>query len=119
MFGGPPSPFLVSSDGASTALEKGGVPIGMGALAPPPDEGSGCFQPGQRLLLYTDGISDYESRQGLMYGAERLRESFCSMGSSSLEEIKTALLRDLEVFGEGAQEKDDMSFLLMEFHRQK
>lgn len=116
---GHPPPFLVSSDGASAALEKGGVPIGMGALAPPPDEGSGCFQPGQRLLLYTDGISDYETREGLMYGAERLRESFCSMGSSSLEEIKAALLRDLDLFGEGAQATDDMSFLLMEFHRQK
>jgi CYTH domain-containing protein/serine phosphatase RsbU (regulator of sigma subunit) len=116
---GHPPPFLLSSDGTSIALEQGGVPIGMGTLAPPPDEGSGCFQPGQRLLLYTDGISGYETQEGMMYGSERLLEMFCTMGTLSLEEIKAGLLRDIEGFGEGMEAKDDMSFLLMEFQREE
>ncbi|MBU1058516.1 MAG: fused response regulator/phosphatase [Proteobacteria bacterium] len=116
---GHPSPFLVSSDGDSLALKEGGVPIGMGTLAPPPDEGSGCFQAGQRLLLYTDGVSEYETREGLMYGSQRLQEILRGMVTSPLAEVKAALLQDIREFGEGMEAKDDMSFLLMEFHREE
>ena len=50
------------------------VPIGLGLLAGPPEVGQERLQPGDRLLLHTDGVTEARNEQGEFFGNERLED---------------------------------------------
>jgi serine phosphatase RsbU (regulator of sigma subunit) len=60
---------------------------------------------GDVLLLYTDGITEAWRKGSIpgrrdpkkdMFGIERLKDIFCSMGNRSTQEIKVSILKELE-----------------------
>ena len=65
------APMLVRADGGVSRLDAGGVVLGVF-----PDwvygQDSICLAPGDRLLLYSDGITEAENRHGEEFGEERL-----------------------------------------------
>ena len=59
---GHPPPLLVDPDGTATYLETpAGLPLGLGQGY---RGGSVAWTPGQRLLMYTDGLSEARDRDG-------------------------------------------------------
>lgn len=64
-------PILVRSDGSQHTLETGGLLLGVIADVHF-EEGSLELERGDRLVLYTDGISEADDGTGEMYGEERL-----------------------------------------------
>ncbi|GGY59011.1 hypothetical protein GCM10010363_45360 [Streptomyces omiyaensis] len=67
------------------------------------------FAPGDRLLLYTDGVSETRDRAGVFYPLEERARQWSAVPSAQVPEL---LHRDLAAYGAGALD-DDVAALLV------
>jgi sigma-B regulation protein RsbU (phosphoserine phosphatase) len=67
---------------------------------------------GDRLLFYTDGITERFSPQGEMYGVERLLERFRSSDGGGPESAIAWIMSDVEAFADGRPAEDDQTLLV-------
>ncbi len=77
------------------------------------DEGEISIEPGDKLIMFTDGITETMDNERRIYGDERLSEIVCQVGSYSAQETIDALIMDWEEFRNGAPVRDDMSLLVL------
>jgi sigma-B regulation protein RsbU (phosphoserine phosphatase) len=70
------------------------------------------LQPGDRILMYTDGITERFSKDGNTYGEERLLRQLESDGDPQPEELLTAIMKDVNDFAAGRAASDDQALLL-------
>jgi len=84
-------PLLVSGDSITT-VEDGNLPVG---LVPAVEFQSTRVQlnPGDRLLLVTDGVTEAENAEGEFFGMERL-EQCCKDGFAAIEQAVTVFRGD-------------------------
>lgn len=106
--GGHPLPIVVRADGTMELLREGGTLIGMGGLVPY-DEGEISLLPGDRLYLYSDGVTEYFSKSGELFGEERLFDFLCQCRSLPVDLLLKRLLEVLQDFGGGRPPGDDVS----------
>ena len=71
-------------------------------------------QPGDRLVLFTDGLTEAPGAQGGTYGLERLLTLLRGRREQSLEAWREAIWEDLAGFVDG-DFPDDVAFILTEF----
>ncbi len=106
--------LLLRPDGTIQRLDVGGPLIGLdGAL--PFDEGEVFLTGGDRLLLYTDGITEYRNNAEEQYGIDRLQYSMKKHAEKPLEDWLKQLFQDLMVFGQRRPVQDDVSLLGLEW----
>jgi phosphoserine phosphatase RsbU/P len=105
---GHPPPFLVRA-GEVARLDATGLPIGMFC--------SGRFtsrivqlEPGETLLLYTDGLLEAQNATGVEYGIERLAALAASANRQPKATVD-ACLRDLAAFRGAPGADDDLTIL--------
>jgi phosphoserine phosphatase RsbU/P len=81
-----------------------------------------CFEhpigEGDRVLFYTDGITEREDNHGNMYETHRLMEALRASWRSSHQELVNALVTDVKRFAGGREAADDQTLLLMGFAQQ-
>lgn len=70
--------------------------------------------PGDRLVLYTDGLVDLRCPAGESYEREPLISLFQSRAALHPQEMCAAVFDDLARFQAGAEQADDMTLLVME-----
>ena len=68
---------------------------------------------GDVLVLYTDGITDANSPNEELYGAERLRQTVCTAGSRRAPDLLERILDQVGEFQAGATQYDDMALLVV------
>lgn len=107
-------PLLVRSEGGIEALPGTGLPVGL-LEAASYEAASARLNPGDMLMLYTDGVTDAESAQGERFGEERLREIVAASAGRGCGAMLEALQQALQVFTEGAIQKDDVTVLILEY----
>ncbi|MFS2223898.1 PP2C family protein-serine/threonine phosphatase [Pantoea sp. B65] len=73
---GHPTPFIVRADGELTVVGDGGMPVGLLVDADYQDSDF-ILTGGDRLYLYSDGISECENHLQLLYGEQRLQRLLC------------------------------------------
>lgn len=74
------------------------------------------LQPGERLLLFTDGVIEAFSPDQEEYGLSRTLETTGRYASGSVTEWVQALVQDVQGFmGEGALPSDDLTVLALHF----
>ena len=105
--------LLLQAEGIS-ALSEGGPPLGLFVDAPY-SPGARQLEPGDLLLVYSDGITEAESPTGAMFGAERLRTTLAGCRGMRADEALDALLKAVTSFSAGAQQFDDITVLAMRF----
>ena len=69
---------------------------------------------GDRILLYTDGVTEAQSRYGGLFGEKRVRETLNNM-TGSPSEIVAALRKKLGEFADGAEQSDDITMLVLDY----
>jgi sigma-B regulation protein RsbU (phosphoserine phosphatase) len=104
-------PLLVRAGGAVEELGATGVPI---ALLPDAryEAGEARLEPGDVLVLYTDGIVEANDPAGEEYGTERLAGLCRRHRQASCADIAAALDADLEAFVRGVPFADDRTLVM-------
>jgi len=69
------------------------------------------IDPGDIVLLYTDGITEAENDGGEMFGEQRLRELLLQKAHLSLKRLGNAIFTS--VIGFQHEQKDDISLVLL------
>ena len=94
-------------------IETPGVPIGF-MEAPGYNEHSLQLQPGDRLYIYSDGITEALNLKDEEYGDKRLISIIRKRGSLSLKECVAAVIEDVESWFAGNKQSDDISLMAIE-----
>jgi serine phosphatase RsbU (regulator of sigma subunit) len=94
------------------SFEASGMPIG---LLPGSEYQAGVvrFMPGERLALFSDGVTDAENTSGVAYELEGTRASLGRMEARQVGGIGKAFFAELDRFRIGAAAKDDTTFLVV------
>jgi sigma-B regulation protein RsbU (phosphoserine phosphatase) len=110
---GHPSPLLLSSDGELKRLGGGGFPVGM-MPAMTYDQNRLTLPPGDKLVLYSDGIPECVNQSGQRYTEESLFAALKRYPQSSAAELVQAVRDDIVHWRGEAELSDDVSLLVME-----
>lgn len=70
--------------------------------------------PGDRLFVYTDGITEAPSPEGELFGQGRLKDVLDANPSASLAELKSAVLQALRHHARGGLNHDDLTLIALE-----
>jgi len=98
-------PLLVHADGCVDRLVPGGTVLGVfadGAY----EQGEFAIAPGDRLVLYTDGMTEGRNAAGEEFGEERMAESAVAHRALPAEAMLAAILNDVGTFNGNAYEDD-------------
>ncbi len=71
------------------------------------------LEPGDRLLLYTDGVTEAHDKKGNLYGTDRLENVLERTRSSSGEQVLESILDDVSVFSTGVPQFDDITMVVL------
>lgn len=107
---GHPPGVLLAASGRRELLDKGGSFIGLGGLVPF-EEGSCLLAPGDRLVLYTDGLTEYERASGEFFGTRRFLDQLGQLSSLPLREMLDRVWGSVFEFGSNREPMDDMSLM--------
>ncbi len=110
---GHPSPVVARKNGSIYVPGKGGFPVGMLPDAEY-DEIEFRLAPGDRLVLYSDGVTECLDKRGEMFSAERL---FAILRKGRGESLDTVVGRIGDSLNEWKKEEDfndDVTLLAME-----
>ncbi|MBB6735613.1 PP2C family protein-serine/threonine phosphatase [Cohnella zeiphila] len=109
--GGHCTPYVVRKDGEVVPYKlKKSLPLAAMPDVPYHDS-TFALQPGDRLLLYTDGITEAENARQEQYGGERLQQFLAMTSGMSSAEVIDALLMNVFMFADGASQSDDIAVL--------
>jgi sigma-B regulation protein RsbU (phosphoserine phosphatase) len=111
---GHPSPFLIRRGVAEEAFTEGSYPVG---LVPEAEYTTTCLklEPGDTVVLFSDGITEAMDPEEQLFGVARLREVLCGHTDTALDEIQRTVLESVENFARGAHQVDDVTLLLVRF----
>lgn len=82
-------------------------------------EGSLTLQPGDRLFLYTDGVTEATDRNDQLFGDPRLEAALNQTKDMSLTETLRFVKAEIDAFVDGADQFDDITMLALEFRRRQ
>lgn len=111
---GHPPPLLVRSNGDQQPLKAGGSIIGTGCSGPFEEEEIQLHQ-GDRLFLYSDGITEHSNHQGQQFGQERLFRKLAANRKRALEPTCDNLIESLRSHGQDIIFKDDVTLIGIEY----
>jgi phosphoserine phosphatase RsbU/P len=73
------------------------------------------LEPGDTLVLYSDGIIEANDPEGELFGFGRLSEAVAGGTNQSVEELKNTVLNAVEKFSRGAEASDDLTLLIVRY----
>ncbi len=107
--GGHDSPLVVHPDGSSTLLPRtNGIALGV---LPEFEYASNTvvLQPGDTVMLYTDGVTEAQNENGEQFGLARLSSLFDGAPPAGEEEATARVFERVKAFAGSAQQFDDIT----------
>lgn len=108
------APYLVSRDGRLRKLHTTGMPVGMLEEA--------TFQPvtmqieaGDKLVIYSDGLTEATNAKGEFYESERLRACLRENATRSAIGMHAAIRESVDTFRGAVPARDDITLLVIEY----
>ena len=106
---GHPPLVVVSPDGKAKPLsEKRNIAAGVAEEYVYPRQ-TATFEPGTRLLVYTDGVTEAERKDHVQYGEDRLLAFASAHAKESPAQMLGSLMSELDGFVAGAEQSDDIT----------
>ena len=111
---GHPSPILIRRGVAEEAFTEGSYPVG---LVPEAEYTAVCLklEPGDTLVLFSDGVTEAMDPDEQMFGITRLKELLTGQLECPLELLQKCVLEAVENFARGAHQADDLTLLIVRF----
>ncbi|MDD3846575.1 MAG: SpoIIE family protein phosphatase [Syntrophorhabdaceae bacterium] len=113
---GHPFPVIMRRNGSLEVLDKGGTIIGLDGLVPF-DEEERSLAPGDRVILFTDGVVEYSNSSGEFFGEDRFHSLLSCHGRAEIEELLDTIVASIIDFGKGAEFQDDITLVALEYGR--
>ena len=111
---GHPLPILLRGADVTEPFLQGACPVGL-----LPDThyatSRGELNPGDTLILYSDGVTEAMDPDEQMYGVSRLRGVLAGQQAAPLERIEKTILESVRKFTRGAGQRDDITLLLIRY----
>jgi PAS domain S-box-containing protein len=108
-------PLIRRVDGSVEWAEVGGMPLGTGL-----GRGLGygqislTLQPGELIVLSSDGVVEAQNNQGDLFGFERLEGVVARGEAGSSAAMLSYLLAEVAAFVEGAEPNDDLTMVVVQ-----
>jgi len=116
IYAGHPSPMLIRDGRVSDIYTEGSFPVGLVEGA----EFSSThmqLEPGDTLVLFTDGIVEAPNTNRELFGFPRLRAVVESCARGSLDELQRVVLNAVTEFSRGTPQADDITLLLVRYRK--
>jgi sigma-B regulation protein RsbU (phosphoserine phosphatase) len=105
-------PLIFDRKGEFRELEKGGLVLGV-VDGYPYEEESIVVQPGELVILYTDGITEAFNERNEQFEEERLVKVVQENLHLDASEISEQIVNRVIAFSEGAPQSDDLTLVVM------
>jgi sigma-B regulation protein RsbU (phosphoserine phosphatase) len=106
------NPFLIKKNKQIKRLKKGGIVLGIMPEYAFEDE-TVVIQPGDILVLYSDGIIDAQNLKKERFGEEQLADLLKKNRSKSAQDIIDAVVDGVNVFSHNMQQSDDITIVVV------
>jgi serine phosphatase RsbU (regulator of sigma subunit) len=108
------APIVIGRDGSWRTLEATAMPVGMmeGAEFPVAAE---RLQPGDQVIVYSDGVTEAQNTAGDFFGRKRLRETVTPYAGEGCRAVHDAIQGAVGAFTEGAPQSDDITVVVLEY----
>ncbi len=108
------APIIVPPEHPLSYLETTAMPAGLLAEAVfEADEKR--LTPGDKVVIYSDGVTEAQSPAGEFFGRRRLREAILAHRGDSCKALHDAIQDAVRVFTEGAPQSDDVTLVVLEY----
>lgn len=107
-----PSPIVITAAGEARLLDASGYPIGVGPGEY--DEQSVELAPGDRLYIYSDGLTEAMSPSGELFGTHRMLNVLRAAHQTSLDDSLKVLSEAIVAWTTTSARRDDQTVLAIE-----
>ena len=104
-------PYLVRGGKIST-LKVGGIPLGMADFDMYDSEET-VLEPGDTLVMFTDGVTEASDVEDEMYDESRLEKAILMASKMTAEELQSYIYKDVTGFVGDAEQADDITSLIL------
>jgi serine phosphatase RsbU (regulator of sigma subunit) len=105
-------PPLFQSTEGTTSLQRTGLPLGILEDAGW-ETGTIDLSPGDALVLYTDGVTEAQARDGIQFGQDRLLTALEARPCAGAREFQDAVLAAVHEFVGDAPRFDDVTLMVV------
>jgi ammonium transporter len=109
-------PYLKRKDGALRPLDQRHGPIIGAVEGIVYAEGRDTLEPGDLLLLYTDGVTEAMDVDDRLFSENRLAQMLASMDTDDAEKVVDNTVVAVKAFEGEAEQTDDITVLALAFH---
>ena len=104
--------LVLRADGSVSSLPATGRPLGLLPADVPYTETRGALQPGDTLVLFSDGVTEAQDPSEDEFGEGRLIDALRACAGQSAGEVVTHVLAAIDRFAAGAPQFDDITLLV-------
>jgi phosphoserine phosphatase RsbU/P len=108
------TPYLLRKDGEIEAFESTCRPLGLLPEGDFPSEQQ-QLQAGDRLIVYSDGVTEARNDAGEFFGRKRLRQLVQSVAGESCAAMLANIRDAIAEFTAGAEAEDDITIVVVEY----
>jgi sigma-B regulation protein RsbU (phosphoserine phosphatase) len=105
------APLLVGTDGKVTRLETAGLILGILEHSPY-EAGQAMLRPGERLVLFTDGVTEAANESDEQWGEERLLELLRSAPQDPCAGVMARIVEEVRRFEGARGASDDVTLIV-------
>jgi phosphoserine phosphatase RsbU/P len=111
---GHPSPLLLRRGEVSEIFTEGSFPVG---LLPEAKYAATrvTLEPGDTLVLFSDGVTEAADLEEQMFGVPRLSEVLAGQHDAPLDQLQKRVVDSVENFARGASQADDITLLFIRY----
>ncbi len=110
-------PVIIEAGGETRSLEATSMPVGMLDFTQFVVRETQLL-PGSRIVVYSDGYTDAQNPQGETFDQARIAAVLSDSSAYGAERLHASLSAALRRFTAGAAQRDDMTLVVAEYHRE-
>lgn len=104
--------LILRADGSVQSLSSTGMPLGLVPELMPFGEVALALEPGDALVLFSDGVPEAQNPEGEEFGEERLLACLREASTCTARETIDGVMAAIDGFCRGASQYDDITLLV-------
>ena len=108
------APIVLSAQGRFEYLEPTATPVGL-LEDSEFDAAVRQLAPSDKLIVYSDGVTEAQNTAGEFFGRRRLREAAARSAAGSCRQVHDAIQAAVAEFADAAEQSDDITLVVLEY----